>query len=317
MLESLLQQLGSSDPEMKKQAAEKLGELKDSSAVAPLIEALKDRNCDVQRAAAVALGKIGDVQAVEPLSFALVGDAPSLRISAAEALGQIGGTRSAEMLMVALMDDDKSVQVSALKALKETGYEQVLIAALRDGDMYVRREAVGVLGKIGDARAVEPLIAALRDGDIYVRRDAVEALTKIGKASVEPLITALNDGYEEVRMGAAKALEKIGDARAIESLAKFLIAECCFASTQGNWRWFSIMIKPLERLLGNIAANIETEDLRRIATLKDNYEPGEYRVGCAPGIGHSVGSYTPPSGVDCSQVRQLARQELIRRGLEA
>ena len=79
------------------------------------------------------------------------------------------------------------------------------------------RSAAEALGRIGDARAVDPLIAALRDEDIYVVRSAAEALGRIGDArAVDPLIAALRD--EDVVRSAAEALGRIGDARAVDAL---------------------------------------------------------------------------------------------------
>jgi len=74
------------------------------------------------------------------------------------------------------------------------------------------------LGKLGDARAVEPLIAALRDGVWGVRSRAAEALGKIGnRRAVEPVIAALKDSDFSM-WTAAEALGALGDARAVESL---------------------------------------------------------------------------------------------------
>ena len=80
-----------------------------------------------------------------------------------------------------------------------------LIAALKDKNNYVHREAAEALGKIGDSRAVEPLIAALKDWDQDVRYTAAEALGKIGDSRVvEPLIAALKDW--DMRKAAANGL---------------------------------------------------------------------------------------------------------------
>jgi HEAT repeat protein len=68
---------------------------------------------------------------------------------------------------------------------------ELLNAALKDGDENVRQGAAEVLGRLGDARAVEPLTAALGDNDASVRSAAVRALGKLGNPAVELLITAL------------------------------------------------------------------------------------------------------------------------------
>jgi len=56
---------------------------------------------------------------------------------------------------------------------------ELLCAALRDEDSDMREAAAGALGKIGDARAVEPLCAALRNKREDVRQAAAEALKKL------------------------------------------------------------------------------------------------------------------------------------------
>jgi HEAT repeat protein len=112
------------------------------------------------------------------------------------------------------------VRQAAAEALGKIGDARVvepLIAALKDTDKDVRQAAAVALGKIGDARAVEPLIAALKDEERDVRAVATEALVKIGTLAVEPLIAALKDRDSDVRQ-AAYVLGEIGDARAVEPL---------------------------------------------------------------------------------------------------
>lgn len=75
-----------------------------------------------------------------------------------------------------------------------------LLAALRDPDANVRREAIIELGALGDTRAVQPCIDALRDADEEVRRHAACALGNFGDArAVMPLIAApFDEGVEVV-----------------------------------------------------------------------------------------------------------------------
>lgn len=98
---------------------------------------------------------------------------------------------------------------SDIKGLIEAlGYEK---------DVQVRREAAYVLGKMGNASAVEPLIKALQDPDNYVRRQAADALGIIGDArAIEPLNKALHDPNNYVCQGATDALKKINDKKAIQ-----------------------------------------------------------------------------------------------------
>ncbi len=85
-----------------------------------------------------------------------------------------------------------------------------LIAALKDGVVYVRKDAAGALKQLGDARAVEPLIVALKDSAKDVRQATAEALGQLGAPGVESLIAALKDSDQDVRQRAAKVLDALG-----------------------------------------------------------------------------------------------------------
>ena len=86
----------------------------------------------------------------------------------------------------------------------------------------VRQEAVLALGKIGDARAVEPLCAALKDRSSNIRQHAASALGKIGDArAVEPLVDSLKNEHAFVKRCAAKVLKKITGQEFGENQAKW------------------------------------------------------------------------------------------------
>lgn len=74
-----------------------------------------------------------------------------------------------------------------------------LIKALSHEDGYVRAAAADALGKIGDARAVEPLIAAMQYHDDRTYEDGEDS---------------------EARCNAAEALGEIGDLRAVDDLIR-------------------------------------------------------------------------------------------------
>ncbi len=96
-----------------------------------------------------------------------------------------------------------------------------LIENLKSDDDDVRSAAADALGKIGDARAVEPLIEALGDGDSSGSWSAASALRDIADAdAVEPLIGVLCNPYSSgsVRETAAEGLGKMGDMWAVEPL---------------------------------------------------------------------------------------------------
>jgi len=101
-----------------------------------------------------------------------------------------------------------------------------LVAALKDHDPDVRREAAKALGLIKDARAAGPLMEALRDRDTNVRVYAAYALGEIRvPRAAEPLLQALQDAEWCVRNQAAWALREIRGPAITEPLVAALKGE--------------------------------------------------------------------------------------------
>jgi tetratricopeptide (TPR) repeat protein len=81
------------------------------------------------------------------------------------------------------------------------------IVLLQRGNTAERREAVGVLARLGDQRAVGPLAAALKnDADAFVRQDAEQALWQIWHRSGDTTVDALlQEGIEAMQRGIYQA----------------------------------------------------------------------------------------------------------------
>ncbi len=144
-----------------------------------------------------------------------------IRAGAAELLGKIKNLRAVPALIVAaLKDSDIFAHREAAKALgkiKDPRAVPPLLAALKGSNSDVRARAAEALGQMQDPRAVPTLIAALKDGNGYVRREATRALGAINDPRVVPaLIVALKD--ENVRSEATMALGEIKDPRALPAL---------------------------------------------------------------------------------------------------
>jgi HEAT repeat protein len=77
------------DSPFRSAAEDALGMIGDIEAVAPLIEALKDKDMGVRRHAAGALAKIGDEQALEPLKEASKDERWYVRLQIEEAIDEI------------------------------------------------------------------------------------------------------------------------------------------------------------------------------------------------------------------------------------
>lgn len=132
--------------------------------------------------------------------------------------------------------------------------EPCVEALKNEFNVKVQCRAAEVLGKIGNANAIEPLMTVLKmayrvsGGGYYPPEVAAEALEKIGiekmlpaqqatyfvytsqpekaakvgQLAVQPCIVALNEGLGPVPRFAAEALGEIGDPEAVEPLIAFL-----------------------------------------------------------------------------------------------
>lgn len=253
MADSVAEQIAALKDEdwaVREEAAQALGEYRDSRAVIPLVEVLgdpdravrdaaigaltaigepsvpalgaclRDPNLTVQESAASILSTIADERVFDPLLGALTSQDWIVRMHAAKALGRIGDTRAVSALMPLLQDKVKAVRVEAAQALVSLKEASVpsLLEALKHSEWLVRLHAVEALGKIKSPAAVEPLLYVLfNDRDTAVRTDAVRSLGDIGDPrSVEFLLTAMNN--MDLRPAAVEALGKISDRRAIPAL---------------------------------------------------------------------------------------------------
>ena len=99
------------------------------------------------------------------------------------------------------------IQADLLEAVVRFGSPMVdrLIDQLHSDDADARKAAVAALGRIGDAKAVEPLIALL-DEDDALRVPAASALARLGdRRAFEPLIGLIGDpDLSSVRLRSAR-----------------------------------------------------------------------------------------------------------------
>jgi len=257
----LTQALASAHPLTRGGVADVLGEIRHPSAAPALLEAARGEYYTVRARAASALAKIGDAQAV-PALIELLGDKePPVRIAAALAVGKFKDPRCLIRLSDLLLEDREiEVRQAAAQGLAETRlpeavpyfieamadsfwwYErenaaapllealtkfgadavEPLVGALTHYEGTVRRSAAILLGRIRDARAVEPLGMALYDMHDEVGRAAAESLAGFGAAALEVLAEALKHPEAGIRMHALFALSRIKDARVLPLLAEAL-----------------------------------------------------------------------------------------------
>ena len=83
--------LNDNDEEARDEAAQALGDLRDSRAIGALIQALKDKDAGVRESAVDALGTIGGEEVLRPLMDSLKDEDEDVREAAAEALKNLTG----------------------------------------------------------------------------------------------------------------------------------------------------------------------------------------------------------------------------------
>ena len=95
-VESIILALHHEDPNVRWEAVQALGVLRDPRAVEPLLVTLNDRDPDVRRKSALSLAKIRDPRALEPLRACSVQDDNQVvRWAAAWGLGRFQERKSA------------------------------------------------------------------------------------------------------------------------------------------------------------------------------------------------------------------------------
>ncbi len=204
-------------------ALEQLAGVLDKDAASALVADLAaSPNEEHRRRVTTILGALPN--AVEPLGDMLTHAEPANRVAAAEMLEHLLDPRSADVLVDVM--GDPSIQEIAIRTLKKLGAIRERIDdafnALRDVEGAVEREEVRMSTVIDLLRigrpSVEILLEYVRDDDWVVREAAADLLGKIGDArAVEPLMERLRvDPDTGVKEYALKSLGLIGDPRPAE-----------------------------------------------------------------------------------------------------
>jgi HEAT repeat protein len=97
-----------------------------------------------------------------------------------------------------------------------------LLEALNDKEGTVRKYAATLLGRIGDARAIEALSMALYDTHFEVGRAAAESLAGFGPIGLKQLAEALHHPETWLRQHAIYGLTLSGDQRIVPAILEML-----------------------------------------------------------------------------------------------
>ena len=125
-------------------------------------------------------------------------------------------------------DDIKESQKAAQEiiALGDAAVGQ-LVKALSSKSLFLKGQAVFLLGKIGNNAAVGPLTELLRNNDnAYIRRNAAQALGNMHDSQAyDALVTGTQDNDPGVRVNAVTSLGNSGELSASQVLVGMMRAE--------------------------------------------------------------------------------------------
>jgi len=122
-VDPLIEALKNSSEDVRAEAAWALGKIADVRAAGPLVDILKNKNetPQVKREAVEALGIMKDGPSVEILIAALSDPTPGVRARAAVALGLIGDNKAIDPLIICLKDEEFVKSPAAEALTKITG----------------------------------------------------------------------------------------------------------------------------------------------------------------------------------------------------
>jgi HEAT repeat protein len=129
--DSLLDALGSPDPDVRKFVIDAFGKHENPHLIRPILPHLDDPNPNVRAAAAEALGHLRARDAVPGL-IRLLSDEQWVRFSAVTALADIGDPAALTPLLGLIMQEDRAVAYAALEAIPALDPEGTALPALMD-----------------------------------------------------------------------------------------------------------------------------------------------------------------------------------------
>lgn len=181
--------LSDQDPDVRRQAAESLGNDRSLRVTAALAAALKDTNQGVRDAATRSLCTIGGEDTAR-LVAEYITDGSIVTRNIAGALLVSLGVISVPAILPYLQDVDQDVRkfaVDLLGLIKSQETVGAILPLLNDKDPNVIVSAVETFGNIGNRKIIPELLTVYRTCD-YARIMVVEALGKLGDASVSPFL---------------------------------------------------------------------------------------------------------------------------------
>jgi len=261
----LTEAIRSDDSDLRRSAIELMTMVKGQDATKTFVGMLPSLQPEAQELVLRALGERGDGSAAKAVSAAASSEHEAVRTAALAALGRVGDSSAIPLLLQAAATGvpQREVARASLVQLGGAGVDTALIGLIESGDSGIRVEVIRALADRGATLAAGKLLAAAKDDDESVRREAIRALgilvSESELARLVELVVSPKEAKDrpsvEQAVGAAFRRVKDKDKQAEPVLAALRMAPAD--------------AKPmLLRLLGRAATGGALEALR--AALKDS-----------------------------------------------
>ena len=173
-------------------------------------------NAVVRVEAVEALESIRMPETLPWIRSALQDEQPAVRFAACVALGRLEDAASLSGLRRCAADTDDSVRAAAWFALHRLGHTEntgrIAGLVLDHPDVAVRRNAVLVMGLLGERGGIKVLARAMTDRDAGVRQHVLEAMACLGNSEAKQELTFMaNTGVGSEEVFALNALAATGD----------------------------------------------------------------------------------------------------------
>ncbi|MDB4969437.1 MAG: lyase HEAT-like repeat protein [Myxococcales bacterium] len=223
-LEEVTACLADPDASVRAAACDALARTGDPTPVAQLFQLLDDADPRVAQAATAAIQSLGSAE-TEKLALAASGsNRPAVRRAALRVIAYFGYRSGLDALLAAMNEPDdrlRDAAIAGLAFIEEPRALDALLAGAVHTSPKTRVAAMRALGQTSpaDARVARVLVAALSDGEAWVRYYAVQSLGKLGdRSAVDVIVRLLGDPAGQVRVAVVDALAQLQTPAAFAAL---------------------------------------------------------------------------------------------------
>lgn len=188
-VDALLPDLNDSDWRVRRNAAQALGALRDPRAVESLLQTLKDRTFTVRQRAIVALGRIKAPRAL-PALLEVILENKRESYEASKAIKKFGKKALPEMAKAFERTNNQELMMLLIE-MKYQGSLDLIFKLLESQELSERLTAIRELGKLGDKKAIPHLIVQLNDNTPLIQGEVVRSLGKLGAIETIPALLEL------------------------------------------------------------------------------------------------------------------------------